>query len=377
MQEKPKTNSEETPQTETGSTRREFLKTTGVGFFAFLLANRPDRASAFLQEGLNKEKKGGEPQIEVEIFFAPHATREDARGLAEKIKETDVFAPEFAGWSKKASHIFSEISKGKISSEEFEKYSRNSFELAVFEGLSGSKKIVDFFDLPREHPAALDGSRASHEMRLNPMTTFASHVALWKEAIKKFIATQRFREDYIKQKLQEFKRRATQGAILELKEKEKIKILMLLGDIHTTLYHSLRKDKEDISQSFRYAPYVVFGYRDEAVRQGLLGKEITDKLVARAVFEMAAAVVLKNDLQGIAGNTQERDIIFRRVVETFNDEEIQSIGDKIITNIYDPTTRNFLLHKLLEKGVRLPTSEEEIKKLTSRRGMPKSPETKK
>lgn len=92
------------------------MQIAGGSLLGLFFSGETAKATKHLEEILNQEGKDG-PEIEIEIFFGPHVTGEDAAGLKEKIKACDIFIPESLGWTPEILSSVRDMAKGKINPE--------------------------------------------------------------------------------------------------------------------------------------------------------------------------------------------------------------------------------------------------------------------
>ena len=330
MRETPITTREEKEPPETPS-RREFIKTMAGGFFGLLAAGKIGRAEAFLEEAFRKEEKETGPRILIEIFYAPHQTREDAKGIRERIQESDVVIPEEIGWDQKLLSIYRGISGGKTPIEEYFHYlaktrkeieeAKDSFNMAFLEALQNSKKAVELIDVPRLHPLHLEIYAKVHEFSLNTKGGFHQLVARWKKLLQDGAELQTKREQYMLENLSVLKKSIAERKIPELAGKDKVKILLTLGSYHTMMLHQAKRSGEDATRTGKTLD--IFRHIDEVSRRFIFGKEVNDTLIARTIFESLMGTILNYELGKAAPDSSERGLIERRIAESFEFDEIQ------------------------------------------------------
>ena len=116
-----------------------------------------------LETGFDKELKNsldnylekyGEdlPPVSIQFHFGPHLTEADANDIKAKLKESDVYIPEYLGWSQKVMDEYNEISQGKRSNDAEEKDRSEGklvwgFRNEIFNNLYKRKKFIILIDL--------------------------------------------------------------------------------------------------------------------------------------------------------------------------------------------------------------------------------------
>lgn len=113
-----------------------------------------------LKDKFDKIFKGEKelPPIAVDIFYAPHATAEDIKGLEEHFRRADIYIPENMAWSRADLVEMNKIAQGKIDPVLFSEMTRIepddrfSFEKKQMQLIYKSGKPIAFIDIPRGHP---------------------------------------------------------------------------------------------------------------------------------------------------------------------------------------------------------------------------------
>lgn len=373
---KEKSPSDETPKTpkpEKNMSRREFVATTG-GFLAFLLAGRPERAAASLNEIFSGTEKEGGPKISFEIFYAPHEKREDAKGLAEKVKTADIVIPEQIGWDEKLLSIYRGIAQGVVPPEEYFRYfamtrdeiakAHDSYSMALLEALYKSGKRIELIDAPIGHSLHFKTIAALNNFSLVKRKNFKELVSEWKDALREDADVQKEREEYMLQELVNLQKQIQYAKIPELKDKQEIKILMTLGAYHTKVSHDLKAQNSEVSREMIESPYI-FKHFDEAGRRFAFNKEVSDELVARGILELIIGSYFKDELNGISRSSYEQGLFLRRVTEHFSFDEI----GELVSYVRESSpgfTKEKLITAISAKGIAFPPSKEDFKKISTK-----------
>lgn len=351
MKERPQIDKETSSGTELS--RREFVKGASVLFGALAMGDIK-RAEAFL----NAEQQEAGPKIEIEIFYTPHGTREDARGLKERIQESDIFIPEALGWNKEMLSIYRGLAEGQVSPPEIQREGDGSFQTALFEAIWDSKKRIELIDVPDSEDLFGQIVLGLYKIKLKKKSA-SELISEWKEQLTEDADLQRKREEFMLERLLELKKRVAGGVIAELKGKNPVKILLFLGAYHTQLLHALHKKGERVSRTEKALGnshrkrFYVFRHMDEATRHAAFGKEIGDYLVAKGILENIMEGILRKDLDDITLDSRIQGIIERRIAEKFGPEEIKEVIDEVLNAKSRKDAREILLQKFKEKNIDL------------------------
>lgn len=344
--------------------RREFI----LGSLALAtLGGKTEEAAARMKNEVNKTKEG--PKIEIEIFYGPHITGKDAEGLAEKIKECDVFIPEMFGENKRTLDLLSDFSEGKISPRDY--YKKHGIDLgeieegsepflvALVNAIYNTHKLITLLDVPSGHPT-YGRHEYLRELEFNFSMPFEKLVALHRRQGYEFANLQKDREQLILRRLLHFKKELARGAIPELRGKDSVKILLFLGAAHTGIYHELKKRGEAASRQFSHLPYTM---SEEVTRRLLFDKEVSDDLIAKEFLGMLLDKMLEKYMLGISFDTSLKIKFTKKLTKLFSFEEIKNVFDKMrgkggLTESIAPE----LFSAIAQKGITFPKSEEEMKK---------------
>lgn len=350
-----------------GLSRRELM----AGMLAMaIFSGKTKEAAAYLQKEANEQQEG--PKIEIEIFYSAHVTGKDIEGLAEKIRENDVFVPEFSGEHKALLDILSDLSEGKRSPQELS-YGQGAepeeteegfepFYAALAKAIYNTHKFISIFDVPAGH-LLYDRLKhvGDHEIQLT--MPFEQLIATRKRQRQEFANLNTEREQLMLRRLMYFKKELGQGAIPHLRGKNPVKILLFLGTAHTRIYHELKKRGETVSRKFPRMPYAV-AIDTEVMRHFFFGKEPSDDLLAKDLLGAVLNAILDNHFSEISADTQLRIRFLRKAVKIFNFQEIKNIFDAMREEggISEETALN-IIGLMRQRGIAIPESEEEMKKI--------------
>lgn len=109
----------------------------------------------------------------------------------------------------------------------------------------------------------------------------------------------------------------------ELKNKQEIHVLLSLGNVHTSLYHSLRKEGGQTTRTFSKLPYI-FGLHVEVLRSHMFNKPVDDQTVARVVAESSLHITLYKYFSTITKDSSKINQFIRMLVSGLSIDEIKN-----------------------------------------------------
>jgi len=312
---------------------------------------REELSSLFQGKEVNGEKL---PPVYLKLFSCPHATAEDIEGIKPLLDEADIYAPEMNRWVPEILEALQNISEGK------ERPNTDSeFYQKLFIYLFGTHKAVMILDVPAEevllHQSEYLGESLDME-KLRQLSyeeavdfAFENTLTVWTNILKN-------REAYMMEHFAEQLREAV-SLKPELLKKEVLRVLMMLGDAHSAIYHEMKKiGGGHVSREFRRDP--LYGFENEAGRRSLFGKEISRELKERVLCEQLLDNGLSRLLYDFCSDTNKIEIFFRHVVSLFSSEEMKMLFERWKGVISDPAI--FMKALLRQKHIDFPSSEEEL-----------------
>jgi hypothetical protein len=333
-------------------TRREFLK-RGSLFLGALLLGDFKKAVALAEKEANRERGEKEPKISVDIFYAPHVSAKDIEGLEEKLKKTDIYVPEMHLWTEKTLTTLNNVSQQLETPDQALKNLgvspsnayNYSFLKKELECIYNSHKPMPIllFDVPdwetKIGDTELDKLAGSYRRqagsslmtyRYLPQKDWRSTLDYIKSGLEIAAISQEIRELYILLNLRRLPKIIQNYPSLEyLREKDEVRVLLVLGAAHTHLYSLLKRGKESVAvrREFSKLP-ILFSYSSEAFRRIIFDKEIDDELAARVLVEKNLPP--RWDLLD-KGITQDFDKVLkfnRKVIGQLSLDEIKDIFQK-------------------------------------------------
>ena len=237
---------------------------------------------------LSAERTEDEPKLKFKMFFSDHAEEKDVDVLREEFKDCDIFMPENAGHNATQDELLHSLSQGTLSPEEFaQQFPGNNFPefaLALGRLIYGSKKPILFNDIPFDHPI-LKGLGKNNEKYIEELKNAKNFDDVF-DATKNFVLKKselnKQREEIIVESMP-LRVRQFLSQNPTYRKKGELKVLVLLGNNHTTIWHKMRSQGLDVSRKFS-SQQKIFGAYAQIQRAILLGKEVTKDMIARRAF---------------------------------------------------------------------------------------------
>jgi len=307
------------------------------------------------------------PKIQFDILYARHGTKEDREELPDRLKDADVYIPEFFEWTGSVLKMYRDHSAGKGRLFKGPPGLELNFALglnpAVKEELRilyNSHKPIGMIDMKPSYSPFLsewDSIKQSRAERYaKPRGSFPQRLDLIRQSLESEARFQNKREKYMISQL-----RPTMQELIKtypsLKDKSEIKVLLSLGSAHTFVYHNLKRDSQETTRTFSRMPEV-YGFETEALRRFIFGREVDDDLVSKVFLE---GVFLKtHDLGrniGNVGDSSKIEKYVRKLIPQFSFEETKEIFERLKQG---EKAKQIFDIKFAEKGIRLPQSEREL-----------------
>lgn len=356
-----------------------------------------------VNEYLQKEaERTGEkfPPVYIKFFSGAHGTEYDAGGIPKELEDADIYMPELYGWEEAVAQEFNNVSSGKTSSEDPNRKVAHDFYQPVLKALASSGKPVVFTDLSREEFLSWkeEDDKTGHKMKNLRSRGYKEATEEMKARMKHQADFQAYREKYIREHLGE-KVAETLREHPELREKEKVTALITLGVAHTDIYHQLKKTESSmVSRNFSGLP--LYGARYEAVRRFMFGKEVSDELAGKMLIEEILETegcsekfksVTNDSLKLIKVGRMFAEIFGgdgKEIFEKWQESESESwkarkefVRERDLKSVKWPEVRDefetwrketgrdtydfskYFDTKLVEKGIKIPTTEKELDEL--------------
>ncbi len=314
-------------------------------------------------ELVNLEKKE-RPKIKFDFLFSAHSNAEDAKKLKDKIKECDVYAPEFT-YGKVPEDVlkkaFKDLSEGLIDPDVFinllaQHDTRTSFLLqeydffkVLLESIYKSEKKILSIDLSDKEMLKIvesgdpDLQNKVYQLRNIP----SSFIQLAKQgnieaALNKFKI---YLETLVKINIQAREKIVLQKLKKELdiliendpklKMNPEIKVLVSFGSAHTSLGHTLQKEGYNVEREFNKMPYI-YSISHEIVRRMMFNKEIPEGAYKQGLAEMMiVSLLIKANREK---STEEVFSTVRKFISSLSVSEI----DELLKDIKNQQTKKIL-----------------------------------
>ena len=152
----------------------------------------------------------------------------------------------------------------------------------------------------------------------------------------------------------------------QLKVKEDVNVLMTLGGFHTGVYHAVKKSGYESDRTFDNSP-MIYDFKSEGVRKFIFDREnkVGDLLLARIYCEEVFDKLYDREMQSEIRRNSKIAMFKRKVFSMFNLEEIKNIFNQ--GNLTPPER---LADAMINKGVVIPHSEQEIDELMAKPFVP-------
>lgn len=294
---------------------------------------RIGRLKRMLSSVIRKEKRVGDPEIEINIFENRHRSEEETIGMEELYGKADVVLLEVFGWTPKYLKYLRKLSYGKITPDELlemmetkvgtNEYARDE---SLFELIRGKGKAIGIIDLPYGHPL-YERIDENTFPEIHFGSGFDQTVVSVREHIEKFASMQQERETYKVEHLQpQIKELINTDD--ELRKKKQINVLMSIGGGHLQLPQKLKDQYQSINE-FSTAPRN-FLYYDEAIIRQMYGMPLEDDLIVRVITQRVLSKVDKSTF--VTSDSVEDSRSIRSLVSVFNLEQLKSMFDKARDN---------------------------------------------
>lgn len=274
--------------------------------------------------GYLKERFGENiPKISLHFFSSPHGTELDAEGIQDRMKEADIFIPEISGWKYSTLEELKNISSGKKKNLDSK---INPFFSPVIASLFESNVPVTIIDMPEEMKKRVENDLM--KLKIPGNTSFEEAAEIVSRVSKA--------ESDIKHKEREKYMLSALGPKIakvldsrpELKQKEKINILITLGVAHTEIMKELSSDKGiETKKELRYSP-TVFGFYAEMERRYDFGKEIPDSLKQKSLIEVLLSNSSLKTFLHESKNSAASMQFKRFLVNAFTEEELKALYEE-------------------------------------------------
>ena len=279
-------------------------------------------------ETKTKAEKREIPPFSVDVYYSPHLTEKDTGALEEKLKDADIYAPELMHW-KSAEPVYRAVSQGSKTPAEAVKelhlddIEAKGYVLKRLEIIYGSHKPIVFVDLPNDSELIKEYKEISFKPGLENFEEDMENIRSYMENSANF---EKKREAYMISQL-EPKVRETIQKNPELQNKDRLKILLSLGAMHTNLSHKLKEKGFDMNREFS-SGQVVYPFVGEGIRRNMFDKKADEELVSKALLEWLVWIFFRDDFKKKTDDSFELMKMFREVISFFRIDEIKNLYAK-------------------------------------------------
>lgn len=265
------------------------------------------------------------PPIELSFYFAPHGSYEDIRGIEPYIAECDVLLFEEAGeskWPKK--YLNKKVRSATGPLEDLIEPVEGEVEEAFVRAMYGTDKVAGCIDIGRNPKRNALLEDALCEMDSLGMPDDIS----WREAMmtlliieSESVNLQGIREEVMVNNFElELDDLITKYP--ELKNRDKLKVLISVGSFHTSLQHRFAARGLGSERYFPSKPYI-YDPENEVGRSIMFGIPVRERSLGQAVVERTFRS-LENRAEGI-GTTDEQSGRERALLNAMSDKALKAV----------------------------------------------------
>jgi hypothetical protein len=269
------------------------------------------------------------PSLAIEIYYSAHLTAEDAKDLAKKFSEADIYIPEELGSTTATRELYQEVSDGILSPVEaakkmFEDSNMYDYALERFKIIYESHKPIIIIDLPRDNELIEEYRQLDDRLNLKNFDEDLKKTAIYLQKTAEF---EKKREQYMLFRLEPAIRESIEK-YPELQDKKQLKLLLSLGAFHTAIFHQMKKEGYTIEREFGELP-MSFGFTTSGVRRHLFEKKVDDDFVAKSMLENLIWRNFIESIRKLSPNSIDNIKTISGIVSRFSFEEIRVLFDKL------------------------------------------------
>ena len=298
-------------------------------------------------------------KVEFTVALASHGTKEDADFLSRHIENADIVFLEMAGWDKRHSKIFNQVSSGTLEPDRalqqlgFQdgKHDYFAYIKRVTEILYRSKKVISSLDIPAQMTHELYQSmyeivRAEYKNE----GSFESLLQDFQKALVKFQELQEKRESFMVDKIpSELEKAESINPALAIKDK--INALIQIGADHFGLAKKMENLGLEVSSNFLNNPHYYNFIKEFQLRREH-GINIDQEDLAK--FWLGQRII---HLDFPTSDMQKVVKFVRVALQNFSYEEIKGIHEGIKRK---HKFKSNLFRHLEQKGFKFPKTEEQL-----------------
>lgn len=304
------------------------------------MSERLDQISSSLgsAEAGTRTNELGIPKITFTIFYGEHGDVADAQKIKAYFEQCDIFILEGIGWTRKDLEVENAVSAGTLTPEEAtvglgKDPAKNPFGQQILEMTYRSKKPIAYIDYSADDERSRDQRSASGSLSIIPLywaseISFRDKIERVKKNLRNFAQSNQIREKDMVSALKPVISQtiADNSSLLpKARQQGQLNVLLLLGSMHTAIFHSLEGAGYEVSREFSSKPYV-YPYYVEGIRRYRFGKAVNDDLAARIFIEMKLAIVFDQELQNAFPQTYQQYEFLRKVISRLSYQDIEAIA---------------------------------------------------
>lgn len=314
---------------------------------------------------IEKQEKG--PRTSFRFLFVSHNTEEDAMKLEPRLKGADIFAVEMIGLDEEDRKNFAKLLEGEINADGVVDVIKNKrgrfvgefFFRYLINMLGEYKKPLILADIPAE-----DAENQNKYKFLQPWTeadALFQNGQLDKSLKKLEEAARILAEESVKKRekfiIPNFKKQLKNliESNPDLRGKKEIKVTLIFGAGHTTLFQEFRKEFPDtqITREFENMPFI-FSSFDEIVRRFVFGKKIDKDMLARSLIESKIFQIISEEIG--TKDTQRTETFSRKLASRLSYSSARRISQNLGTGMS-------FRQALVEEGVLIPANRERYEQI--------------
>ena len=264
-------------------------------------------------------------------------------------------------WTPGLLYVFRSVSEGRLTVKKAIRKLRLTEDPYLYDFMSellsivyDSKKPITFIDIPYGDPLAEEFNKYK-AFRINFDRDFEKTLDGARDFLRNHSAVQKKREEYmihgLTARIEELLK-----IYPELNDKDKLKILLTIGALHTPLYFDSKAETPEIRREFKSNP-LVFGFQEEGLRRERFGKGVDDEFIARVLLEQIFDEIFRPFLAPVIKDSLKLSNFLRSSVSEFNFNEIKQIYYEIKKAKNGAELLGMFKGWFREKNIKLPSPE--------------------
>lgn len=309
------------------------------------------------------------PRLSVDILYTSHRTAQDVKKLERMMKEADVYVfSELGGWDYRFFGLIKNVSEGEILPEAALKKVRITAKNQPSYYYALRKQLRLLFNT-KKPVAAIDYSRGDPLLgELKKLYRLIGVINIQNKAFTTILEERRKFYSEIGQLLQSREQyqyeqiRALLPKLVEefpsLKEKDQIRILTMMGAVHTGVYHKLKSDGVNTRREFGKMPFF-YNVFIQILRRNLFGKPVNNEILAKVLFlELIFSEVIV--IQKLTRDSTKFSLYFKILTDTINYTTMKEIYES--SRSLEELKRK-LKEFMSEQGLTVPQNEQELDRM--------------